>query len=81
MGEGGFMMAQRRPTHSQRLRALLADGLWHSSAALVRAGCGFRYGSVVERVRKGRDGEPPLAIEARQVSASRWEYRRRPAAP
>lgn len=67
-------------TKSQRLRALLADGRWHSSSALVAAGCGYRYGAVIERARKGRDGLPPLQIETRQVSVSRWEYRAPPVA-
>lgn len=68
----------RKPTHAQRLRALLADGCWHSSSALVRAGCGYRYGAVIARVRHGEDGLPPLDVETRRVSASRFEYRARP---
>lgn len=69
---------ERKLTHAQRLRALLADGCWHSSSALVRAGCGYRYGAVIQRVRRGMDGEPPMDIETRQVSAARFEYRLRP---
>ena len=65
-------------THAQRLRALLADGRWHSSSALVDAGCGYRYGAVVHVVRRGEDGQPPLEIETRQASGARWEYRARP---
>ena len=62
-------------THAQRLRALLADGRWHSSSALVDAGVGYRYGAVVLVVRRGEDGQPPLEIETRRVSSSRYEYR------
>lgn len=69
---------QKPPTKAQLLRRLLSDGCWHSSSALVRAGVGYRYGAVVMRVRRGQDGEPPLDVETRQVSASRWEYRVRP---
>lgn len=65
-------------TKTQLLRRLLADGRWHSSSALVAAGCGYRYGAVIERVRKGRDGQPPLTIETRQVSVARYEYRAPP---
>lgn len=68
-------------THAQRLRLLLADGRWHSSSDLVRAGVGYRYGAVVLVVRRGRDGQPALPIDVRRVSASHYEYRARPGKP
>lgn len=71
-------MRAKRLTKGTRLRLLLADGEWHSNSALVRAGCGYRYGSLIEAARKGRDGWPPVSIETRRVTSARWEYRLRP---
>lgn len=67
-----------RETACARLRALLADGAWHSALELVEAG-GLRYGGRLHEIRRGQDGGPPLTVAAeprehagRQV----WHYRR-----
>jgi hypothetical protein len=66
-----------RGTACARLRALLADGAWHSALELVEVG-GLRYGGRLHELRRGADGEPALDVDAearphrgRQV----WWYR------
>jgi hypothetical protein len=56
----------------QRLRALLADGAWHSALELVER-VGLRYGSRLHEIRHGLDGAPALNVEAESRS---WEGRR-----
>ncbi|MFY3742451.1 hypothetical protein ACOQFB_00965 [Anaeromyxobacter sp. Red801] len=61
-----------------RLRALLADGAWHSALELVEAG-GLRFGARLFELRRGQDGGPPLDVEGEARDAggrSRWFYRR-----
>lgn len=60
-----------------RLRALLADGRWHSALELVDAG-GLRYGGRLHEIRRGLDGEPALDVEAEAREHGRrqvWHYR------
>ena len=59
-----------RSSHRKRIRALLADGRWHSMAEMERAG-GMRYGARLFELRH-RDR---LCIEARRIEAGVYEYR------
>lgn len=74
--EAGDLAA--RETACARLRALLADGAWHSALELVEAG-GLRYGGRLHEIRRGLDGGPPLdvAAEPREHAGRQvWHYRR-----
>jgi hypothetical protein len=78
--EAGDLAA--RETASARLRALLADGQWHSALELVDAG-GLRYGARLLEIRRGLDGAPALDVqgEAHEYRGRTvWRYRaaRRP---
>lgn len=61
----------KAPTRRDALRALLADGLWHSMAEL-RTVAGWRYGARLLELRKAG-----LTVEKRTVGgdSSCWEYR------
>jgi hypothetical protein len=66
-----------RDTACARLRALLADGGWHSALELVDVG-GLRYGGRLHEIRRGLDGAPALDVEgeAREHRGrSVWWYR------
>lgn len=63
MGEG---YREKRGTRCMRLRALLADGLWHSHAEMTVAG-GARFGARRLEVENGHDGGAPWLIEHRIV--------------
>lgn len=60
-------------TRLQNLLQVLSDGAWKSNSELVRAGCGFRYGAVIEVARKlGHN------IEAKKITQKHWDYRLKP---
>jgi hypothetical protein len=66
-----------RGTACARLRALLADGAWHSALELVQVG-GLRYGGRLYEIRRGDDGSPPLDVETAARCQGRrqlWFYR------
>ncbi len=78
--EAGEIVA--RDTACARLRALLADGAWHSALELVEAG-GLRFGGRLHEIRRGLDGAPALDVEAEPRELHRrsvWHYRA-PSAP
>lgn len=60
-------------TRLENLLAVLAGGAWKSNTELVKAGVGFRYGSIVETARKAG-----YNIESKYVSARHWDYRLKP---
>lgn len=59
---GGEHVRATRPTNCSRLRALLADGNWHTMGAL-RDAAGWRYGGRLHDLKTGRDGGPLLEHE------------------
>lgn len=72
---GASTVPPKPKTKTEILRDVLSDGEWHTSSDLVRRGCGYRYGAIIQRVRRGMDGQPPLNIETKQVSVSKFKYR------
>lgn len=75
-------MAKRNETRAQKLWRLLSErpGRWLTSAQLVAGGAGYRFGSGIHLLRRGRVTGKPEDIETRCVSASEgiWAYRLKP---
>lgn len=65
-------------TKCARLRAFMADGTWYAAAQLAEVG-GSRFAARLFEIRRGEDGEAPVAYECRAVGGSdtAFEYRLR----
>lgn len=70
--------AAHRNTQATRLRRVLKDQRWHSGGGL-NSSIGWRFGAALERIRKGKDGQPVWEVLSERLkkvkSGSRWRYR------
>jgi hypothetical protein len=64
------------------VRMLLADGNWHRQAELLSCG-GYRYGARCHEIRRGHDGQPPMAVDVVCVDSDEgaFNFRMRPYRP
>lgn len=64
----------QRNNHRMRLRTLLADQRWHSTAEVLHV-AGSGVSSRLAEMRRGADGMPALDIACERTEAGRYRYR------